>query len=445
MSSATGNRGASLTESKAIHYSDEPISVSKTTGKRGSVVYHASYITGVELYSEKHDKTFFRDESHGKVIHWETVGPKGSEHWTLHQIWNAAEKAAKKVNEIPGRVSEIALPYELCQGDMEEAKRLARGHCLWLRDTHGGVYTWAMHEPNPEAKGEGAKNFHFHIVETDRRVTVGKNGEPVFGKKINEFRRDKHPTIPNTTLSVETLKQRRAAWMKRANRALEKGGHNTRVDLRSNEVKAAEKGEAPKIASLHRGPKLNNMIRKHQAATAQAIANGKPIPKAPKRVQAFFDFEEKREAANMAEKSYWEATKAAAKSAGNAIAPKVADFEKKAKKKAWEHATSIPKSAIITPAQHKEMERIAKEEEKAAKKAKREDEKAWKAKEREEEKRIEEEERAADQREREEAAAEREKENWEKQEQRKSKQFWDQRAREQRAWERKQRAKDRSR
>lgn len=441
MSSPTGNQRTSFTESKAVHYSNDPISKSAKTKQMGSAVYHAAYITGEEIYDEKREKNFYRDESHGRVLHWEIVGPKGSENWTLHQLWNGAEEAAKRVNERPGRVSEIALPVELCEGDMEGAKKLARGHCLWLRDTFGGAYTWALHEPNPGAKDEGTKNFHIHIVETDRRVTVGQNGEPVFGKKISEFRSDRHPNIPGTTVGAETLKQRRNNWMKRANKELERGGFDTRVDLRSNNVKAAEKGEAPKIASVHRGPKLNNMIRKHQAATTKAILAKKPLPKAPKRVQAYFDMEEKREAANIAENSYWNAAKSAAKAAGNAIAPKVAEFEKKAKKKAWEQATSIPKSAIITPAQQKEMDRIAKEEEKAAKKAKRADEKAWKDREREEEKRIEDEERAADQRRREDEQAEREDEKWHQKQEREWQKFFEEEARK----AQRERRKDRSR
>ena len=278
--------------SKAVHYKSQPIA----RRKNQSAVYFAAYITGTVLHDARSDKTFWRKDSQGDVLHWEIVGPEGAENWTLAELWNGAEAAAKKVNERPGRQTVIALPHELCQGDRQAAQRLARGHCLWLRDHYGIASTWALHAPNPEAYGESARNWHIHIVETDRRMSIDSAGRPVFGAKVRELTDGKQGKIE--------LERRRADWEKRANAELTRAGVATRVNMgRRAQVEGPDY-----IPGIHRGPQVNAMLRKHQAAARKAMAAGKALPKAPPRLAAFFAHAEARQTANVASRSFWEAT-----------------------------------------------------------------------------------------------------------------------------------------
>lgn len=278
--------------SKAVHYKTQPIA----RRKNQSAVYYAAYVTGMPLHDVRRNKTFWRKDSQGDVLHWEIVGPQGADGWTLAELWNGAETAAKKINERPGRQTVIALPYELCQGDREGAERLARGHCLWLRDHYGIASTWALHAPNPEAYGESARNWHIHIVETDRRMSIDSAGRPVFGAKVRELTDGKQGKVE--------LERRRADWQKRVNAELTRAGVATRVNMGR-----ATQGEGPDyIPGLHRGPQVNAMLRKHQAAAREAMAAGISLPQPPQRLAALLAHAAARQTANTASRSFWEAT-----------------------------------------------------------------------------------------------------------------------------------------
>lgn len=288
LTSAQGTPAAS----KAVHYKSQPIA----RRKNQSAVYYAAYVTGTVLHDDRADKTFWRKDSQGDVLHWEIVGPQGAEGWTLAELWNGAEAAAKKANERPGRQTVIALPHELCDGDKCTAKRIARGHCLWLRDQYGIASTWALHAPNPEAYGESARNWHIHIVETDRRMSSDGAGRPVFGAKVRE--------LTDARQGKMELERRRADWEKRVNAELARAGVKTRVNMART-----PQGNGPDyLPGLHRGPQVNAMLRKHQAAARSALAAGKAPPLAPPRLAAFFAHAEARQTANVASRTFWEAT-----------------------------------------------------------------------------------------------------------------------------------------
>lgn len=280
-----------LIASKAVHYKTQPIARRKDQ----SAVYYAAYITGEPLYDVRRDKRFWRKDGQGDVLHWEIVGPDGSQDWTLAELWNGAEGAAKKVNERPGRQTVIALPHELCEGGHEAARRVARGHCLWLRDQYGIASTWALHAPNPEAYGESAKNWHIHIVETDRRMTVCGAGRPVFGAKVRE--------LTDARQGKVEIERRRKDWEKRVNAELLRVGANTRVNLGRK-----PQGDGPDyIPGVHRGPKVNAMLRKHQAATRAAMITGRALPPTPKRVASYLAYAAARKTANAAHRAIWQA------------------------------------------------------------------------------------------------------------------------------------------
>lgn len=284
--------GTNLTASKAVHYKTQPIA----RRKNQIAVYYAAYITGETLHDARRDKTFWRKDGQGDVLHWEIVGPDGSQDWALAELWNGAKGAAKKINERPGRQTVIALPHELCEGGHEAAQRVARGHCLWLRDQYGIASTWALHAPSPEAYGESAKNWHIHIVETDRRMTANGAGRPVFGAKVRELTDAKQGKVE--------IERRRKDWEKRVNAELHRVGAAARVNLGRK-----PKGDGPDyIPGVHRGPKVNAMLSKHQAATRSAVIAGRALPPTPKRIASYLAYAAARKTANAAHRAIWQTT-----------------------------------------------------------------------------------------------------------------------------------------
>ncbi len=284
--------GTNLTASKAVHYKTQPIARRKDQ----SAVYCAAYITGEALHDLRRDKTFWRKDGQGDVLHWEIVGPDGAQDWTLAKLWNGAEGAAKKVNERPGRQTVIALPHELCERGHKAAMRVARGHCLWLRDQYGIASTWALHAPSPQAHGESAKNWHIHIVETDRRMTANGAGRPVFGAKVRELTDGKQGKVE--------IERRRKDWEKRVNAELVRAGAATRVNL----GRKPQNDGPDYIPGVHRGPKVNAMLRKHQASTRAAMIAGRAPPRTPNRLACYLAFSEARQLVNAASRSLWQAT-----------------------------------------------------------------------------------------------------------------------------------------
>lgn len=284
--------GTNQIASKAVHYKTQPIARRKDQ----SAVYYAAYVTGVALHDMRRDKTFWRKDDQGDVLHWEIVGPDGALNWTFSELWNGAESAAKKINERPGRQTVIALPHVLCEGGHEAAKRVARGHCLWLRDQYGIASTWALHAPSPQAYGEGAKNWHIHVVETDRRMMACGAGRPVFGAKARELTDGKQGKIE--------VERRRKDWEKRVNAELQRAGAATRVNLGRR-----PQGSGPDyIPGVHRGPKVNAMLRRHQADTRAAMIARRALPPTPKRVASYLAYAAARNNANAAHRGIWEAT-----------------------------------------------------------------------------------------------------------------------------------------
>ncbi|MCO8145852.1 hypothetical protein NHN26_11505 [Rhodovulum tesquicola] len=81
----------------------------------------------------------------------------------------------------------------------------------------------ALHAPNPEAFGASTKNWHIHIVETDRRMSIDSADRPVFGAKVRE--------LTNGKQGKTELERRRAGWERRVKAELHRAGAKTRVTL----------------------------------------------------------------------------------------------------------------------------------------------------------------------------------------------------------------------
>jgi hypothetical protein len=268
--------------------------------KGHSVVAKVAYISGEQIRDDRTGKMHGRPESRGDVLHSEIVGP-GWDKWTPQQLWSAAEKAETRGNACVGRETRLALPHEL---PPDRQKALVRGYALWLNQEYGVAVQTAIHAPSPKATGIQKRNVHTHIVESDREVSVGPDGQPVFGKKVAAMRFDKAAGADKTRGSIETEK-RREEWARRVNAEMEKSGSVRRLDHRSHERRAAA-GDGPELlGAVHKGTKIVGMEKRWKAAAKKAKAEGKPSPPMPRVLADHYAFEDARRALNANKKATW--------------------------------------------------------------------------------------------------------------------------------------------
>lgn len=179
--------------------------ISRSSGR--SATGAAAYRAGVEIADERtglvHDYT-----RKGGVDHTEILAPANAPEWANDRakIWNGVEAAEKRKDAQLCREVEVALPSELTPEQMRDLVRdFARAEFV----ERGMVADVALHHVKSE-------NPHAHILLTTR--ALGPDG---FGQKNRDWNRK------------ELLEEWRESWERHANLALERAGHEARIDHRT--------------------------------------------------------------------------------------------------------------------------------------------------------------------------------------------------------------------
>ena len=207
--------------------------ISRASGRSatGAAAYRAGEVIVEERTGEVHDYTRKRG-----VLHAEILAPAGAPEWVFNRadLWNKVEHAEKRKDAQVCRELNIALPAEL-----SSRQRLDLIHTYVQRNfvQHGMVADVCLHAPG---RGEDSQNFHAHIMLTMRPI----EGDG-FGKKAREWN------------SVPMLESWRSNWAKAANEALEKAGHDARIDHRSNEARGLDE-----VPGQHHGPAVSGIVRR---------------------------------------------------------------------------------------------------------------------------------------------------------------------------------------
>ena len=132
-------------------------------------------------------------------------------------LWNAVEAAETRKNSQVAREIRVALPAEL---DHAQRVELVRAFCQREFVARGMVADIALHAPGREGDD---RNHHAHILLTTREI-----GPEGFGAKNRDWN------------AVEMLEEWREAWARDSNRALERCGHDERIDHRTLEAQRIE-------------------------------------------------------------------------------------------------------------------------------------------------------------------------------------------------------------
>lgn len=168
------------------------------------------------------------------------VAPDDAPGWAQDRaaLWNAAEACETRANSVTAREWELALPAEL---DAEGRRALAEGFARELVTRYGVAADVAIHAPHRDGDG---RNHHAHILTTTRCVTA-------------EGLTDKTRVLDAKATGGPEIEAMRARWAEMQNAALERQGHETRVDHRSLAVQreaALAQGDALGAEELDRAP-----------------------------------------------------------------------------------------------------------------------------------------------------------------------------------------------
>jgi hypothetical protein len=175
--------------------------------------------------------------------------------------WDAADLWERRNGQLFKRV-EFALPLALTPDERQE---LAVGFAHYLTDAEHLPYTLAIH-------AGGDENPHCHLMISERgNDGVERDAEQWF-KRYNA----EHPELGGARKSralqpKSWLLETRAAWAEQTNHALERAGHEIRIDDRSLAAQGIER-----LPTLHRGPQVQEMeareIETDQGKEARAVA-----------------------------------------------------------------------------------------------------------------------------------------------------------------------------
>jgi hypothetical protein len=228
----------------------------------------------------------------GGVLHSELILPGGGTA-DRAEFWNGIEAHHKRGDAVLVREVEISLPTELTA---EQRQALAVGYARELADRYGVAADVALHAPRTVTDRELEKNPGQHH-ETDPETGRRHNGnwhahimlsachvqpDGTLGKKAVEL-----DPIHCQRAKIENMADReRARWGELANAALERHGHEARIDHRSH----AERGIEAE-PSQHLGPQAHGYERRTGQPSAKRIQQEQEAAERLARAKALGELE----------------------------------------------------------------------------------------------------------------------------------------------------------
>lgn len=194
--------------------------INKKSGR--GIIAAAAYRSGQKLRDEKSQVVYDYRRKTG-ILHTEIMAPWYAPEWVYNRetLWNAINNREIRKDARFAREFLLALPIELSTSNYKELmRRFVDKNFVKL----GMIADFAIHAPSVT---KSAKNFHVHILLTQRSIT--REG---FGLKVPEWDQ------------VSYLNEWRKAWAEEANRMLELEGFECRIDHRSRATKERELADA---------------------------------------------------------------------------------------------------------------------------------------------------------------------------------------------------------
>ena len=209
-------------------------------GKGQSSVASAAYRSASRLVDERTGEIHDYTRKQG-VIHSEVLTPEATPEWMADrtQLWNAVEAVETRKNSQLAREIQLSLPHELTH---DQRRELVRDFVQEQFVDRGMIADINIHLPDKQGD---ERNHHAHIMLTMRELTA------------DGFHSKKATPTARSWNDDDLLKTWRAEWAHHQNRALERHGHDARVDHRSYEERGIDREP-----TQHRGAMADDMERK---------------------------------------------------------------------------------------------------------------------------------------------------------------------------------------
>ena len=243
--------------------------LSVKVGAKGKALPHANYIAREGDYKTRQGEKLEATE-HGNMPEWAKENPS--------LFWQCADQYERK-NGSTYREIEIALPRELTP---EQRKDLVKEFVdQELGNKH--AYTWAIH--TPKASIEGGEQPHAHIMFSERTQDGINRSPDQFFKRYNSKNPDRGGCQKSNT--AKTAEQRRTEltalrerFANLQNRHLEKNGHESRVDHRSNADRGiAQQPEKHLGWKGSKNPQFKDLILEYRESMKSLNAHVHYLPK----------------------------------------------------------------------------------------------------------------------------------------------------------------------
>ena len=206
------------------------------------------------------------------------LAPDDAPEWAQDRqaLWNAVEAREARSNSVTAREWELALPAEL---DAEARRVLVMGFARELVARYGVAADVAIHAPHRDGD---QRNHHAHVLTTTRVLTA-------------EGLTDKTRVLDAKQTGGPEIEAMRERWAELQNLALERQGHEVRVDHRSlavqreaalaegHELRAEELDRAPEIKL---GPAVSAIERREMQAAWYEDRDYVPVTERGAAVQA---------------------------------------------------------------------------------------------------------------------------------------------------------------
>jgi hypothetical protein len=216
-------------------------------GGKGRGAAHAAYISREVPYARREG---LEHCEHGNLPAWAQADPL--------EFWRAAD-THERANGAVYREIEVALPRELTPVQRRELMHdFIQVH---LGPQH--AYTLAIH--NPTAALDGGEQPHAHLMFSERiQDSTPRDPAPYF-KRYNAKAPERGGCRKDSMGTLERLQTFRASWTDLANQALERYGHEARIDHRSYRDRGIERKP-----EKHLGPVDARRLSREDWETLQA-------------------------------------------------------------------------------------------------------------------------------------------------------------------------------
>lgn len=221
------------------HFSIKPISRGDGRSAVAAAAYRSAQILDDHRYGKVQD---YARKSGVELSQIYAPADTAPDLLDRNKLWNTVEKSENRKDACLAREFEIAFPNELNE---QQRKAMLDELCKQIVNKYAVVVDASIHAPHTEV-GSDERNYHAHIMFTTRAI------DPTSGlfasKKYRDFNKD---------LGSQTTKQWREDFALLANKHLELGGFESRVDHRS--LKDQDSDLEP---TIHEGPEVTQLRRR---------------------------------------------------------------------------------------------------------------------------------------------------------------------------------------